>query len=293
MELCLGTVQFGMQYGIASKGRPDYNQAEKMLEYAFEHRIRTIDTAGAYGEAEQIVGDFLANIGRGEVNIITKIRPGILYNVEPGNYYQALKDALKGSLRNLRTNYVDGCLFHNAEYALNEEALAALNKLKKDRMVKKTGISIYLPREFSAAIASPFVDIIQIPYNILDTRLDGLLKKTNQEIFARSAFLQGLLLMNLEDVPPALADIKPYILRIDSFCDYHGYTRLSLLLNFLKSQPKIDKLVFGVDNIDQLKEIIDAYNAPVDLTAVRELTYEFAGIDERIISPNLWHGEYK
>ena len=287
MELCLGTVQLGTAAGT------DYNEAVKMLEYAFENGIKSIDTSGAYAESEQTVGNFLADVNRSDVSVATKIRPGILYNVDPKNYYQVLKDALKGSLKNLRTDYADGCLFHNAEYVLNEEALAALSQLKKDRLVKKTGVSIYIPREFASAIDSPLVDIIQIPYNILDTRLDGLLKKTNREIFARSAFLQGLLLMNLEDIPPALSDIKPYILRIDSFCDYHGYTRLSLLLNFLKSQPKIDKLVFGAGNIHQLKEVIDAYDTTVDLTALRELTYEFAGIDERIISPNLWHGEYK
>lgn len=293
MELCLGTVQFGMQYGTTSLGSADNCGAEKMLTFAFENGIRSIDTAGAYGEAEKIVGAFISKIDRNEIEIISKIRPAILYNIEPKDYYTVLKEAVKGSLKNLRTNYVDACLFHNAEYAVNEAALEALDRLKKDRIVKKTGISVNLPREFTYASDSRYVDIIQIPYNILDTRLDGLLKKTEKQIYARSAFLQGLLLTASQEVPPPLADIKPYLLRIDSFCDYHGYTRLQLMLNFLKSQPKIDKLVFGVDNIEQIKEILEAFDAKVDLGAMRELTYEFAGIDERIISPNLWNAEYK
>jgi len=293
MELCLGTVQFGMQYGIASTGRPDYKQAEKMLEYAASHGIKTIDTASAYGEAEKIVGDFIKGADRKKIEIITKIRPGALYNIAPKDYYGTLKENLKSSLKNLNTDYVDGCLFHNAEYADNEEALAALARLKKDRLVKKTGISTYLPSEFASAISSPHVDLIQVPYNLLDTRLDGLLKKATQEIHARSVFLQGLLLMDPDDLPRELWDAKPYLQRIDAFCEYYDVTRMQVMLNFIKTQPKIDKLVFGVDNIEQLKQVEENFQTEVSPVALRELVEEFAVIDEKIIMPNLWHGEYK
>ncbi len=293
MELCLGTVQFGMQYGIASKGRPAQAEAEKMLQYAISHGIGAIDTASAYGEAEKILGGFLKHADRSKLQIVTKIRPGALYSVAPENYYKTLKQNLQSSLSNLHINYVDGCLFHNAEYAANEAALEALARLKKDKLVKKTGISTYLPSEFDHAAASPHVDIIQIPYNLLDTRLNTRLLSCDKEIHARSVFLQGLLLMDEAEVPQKLRDARPIIQRLDSFCEYNRVTRTQALLNFVKTQPKIEKLVFGADNLAQLKQIITDFSVDVDQTALLELAEEFSMTDERIIMPNLWQGEYK
>lgn len=293
MELCLGTVQFGMQYGIASKGRPGYEDAEKMLEYAVANGITTIDTASAYGEAEKIVGGFLKHANRSSLRIITKIRPNALFSVEPSQYYHTLKQNIFDSLSNLNISYVDGCLFHNADYVNNEAALCALARLKEDGLVKKTGVSIYLPTEFESALASPAIDLIQIPYNILDTRLDPLLRQCEKEIHARSAFLQGLLLMDEAAVPRNLWNAKPYLHRFRSFCEYHHLTHTQAALAFVKTQPKISRLVFGVDNLAQLKQIKKDFSVSADAVALRELAEEFSGIEERIIMPNLWHVEYK
>ena len=298
MELCLGTVQFGMQYGVASAGRPGYDEVERMLRYAADHGITAIDTASAYGEAENFVGRFLKRSDRKKLEVITKIRPGALYNVQPDKYYNALKQNVKNSLANLNTDYLDVCLFHNAEYAENEAALEALAGLKHEKLIRKTGISIYTPSEFTAASGSPHVDVIQIPYNLLDTRLDGPLKRTDKEIHARSIFLQGLLLMAADDLPKELWDAKPYLQRIDSYCEYYGLTRMQVLVNFVKIQPKINKIVFGVDNIDQLQQVAEAFqntagDPPRLHDTLRELADEFTITDERIIMPNLWRVEYK
>ncbi len=293
MELCLGTVQFGMQYGIASGGRPQLEEAEAMLEYAAEQGITTIDTASAYGEAEKIVGGFIQKFGREKLTIITKLRPGLLYAAEPKDYYKTIKQSLRESLRTLGLEYVDACLFHNAEYAQNEAALEALAKLKTDRLATKTGVSIYIPSEFEAAMHSPYVDLIQIPYNILDRRLDGLLKKCRQEIHARSAFLQGLLLMDEQDVPQKLWDVKPYLHALDAFCERNNVSRMQVLLGFVKTQKKIDRVVFGVDNIAQMKQVKDAFDSFVDPALLKDLADQFTVVDDRIIMPSLWHGEYK
>lgn len=293
MELCLGTVQFGMQYGISSSGRPQPAEALKMLEYAANNDITTIDTASAYGEAEKIVGDFIERFGRENLQIVTKIRPGLLFNIEPKNYFKTIRQNLKDSLAILRLDNVDACIFHNAEYASNPEALEALAKLKKEGLAKKTGVSIYLPAEFEAAMQSPYVDLIQIPYNILDTRLDGLLKKAHQEIHARSVFLQGLLLMDEQDVPQKLWDIKPYLHTLDAFGERNNVTRMQTLLGFVKLQTKISKIVFGVDNIEQIRQVKEAFDTQVDEAALRDLADEFSVVEERLIMPSLWHGEYK
>jgi aryl-alcohol dehydrogenase-like predicted oxidoreductase len=282
-----------MQYGVSSAGRPDPAQALEMLEFAADNGITTIDTASAYGEAEKIVGEFISRTDRNKLQIVTKLRPGLLYNVEPGNYYRIIKQNMRDSLDTLGIGYVDACLFHNAEYAGDEAALEALANLKADRMAKKTGVSIYLPSEFDSAMRSPHVDIIQIPYNILDRRLDGLLKVARQEIHARSVFLQGLLLMDEQDVPRKLWDVKPYLHTLDAFCERSGGTRMRTLLGFVKLQNKIGKVVFGADSMEQIRQVREAFEAEADSAALLDLADEFTVVDDRIIMPNLWQGEYR
>ena len=293
MELCLGTVQFGMQYGVSSAGQPDMQDAVEMLEYAANNGISAIDTANAYGEAERIVGAFLAEHGREGVNVITKIRPGILYNADSESYYKILRQNLEESLATLGLKSVYGCLFHNSEYADDEAALKALARLKDDGLVQRVGISIYLPAEFRRAAKSPWVDIIQAPYNLMDTRLKKQMERTECEIHARSVFLQGLLLMDEKTVPQHLRDVIPYLQRLDYYCERNGFTRMQVLLNFVKLNENIHKVVFGVDNLEQLKQVIAAFNTEIDRQELIDLAEEFTAVDERLIRPNLWHVEYK
>ena len=55
MEICFGTVQFGMDYGISGQKQPTVEQAVNMLDFATQNGINTIDTANAYGSAEDVV----------------------------------------------------------------------------------------------------------------------------------------------------------------------------------------------------------------------------------------------
>ncbi|MEF9989120.1 MAG: aldo/keto reductase [Christensenellaceae bacterium] len=287
MELCIGTVQFGLQYGIASAGRPSEKDAVDILSYATKNGVVTIDTARAYGDAEQCVGQFVQNVPREQFRIITKIQPNALDGVT--DYTSVLKQNIQQSLENLHVSYVDGCLFHNAAYVHNQKALRALHELKSDGFIKKSGISIYTPQEFEAALESPYVDLIQIPYNALDHRLDALLntkQARKKEIHARSAFLQGLMLM--DTVPPHLSAAAPLVQKIAAFCAENHLSRTAFALHYVKTQKSIDKLVFGVDNIMQLKQIIEEFQLNVNSCLIKEFAEQFADTPIEIVNPALW-----
>lgn len=285
MDLCLSTVSIAMKHGA--------DDAAALLEHAHELGIACVDTSGAYGDAEKIVGEYIFSSGKKPFEVIIKIRPGALLNVSPAEYYDAMKQHAASSLNNLKIRSADVCMFHNAEYIDNPEALRALARIKEEQLAKKIGIAITFPSEFAKADATPEYDIISIPYNILDTRLDGMLKHTNKEIHARGGFLNGMLMADADDIPPKLADIKPYLMRIDQFCEYHGVSRLSAVLGFIKTQPKIDRFIFSAENIPQLEEIAQNFYEDYNETALRELVEEFPNVAERVIMPNLWQGEYK
>lgn len=196
MELCLGTVQFGMPYGIHNKKPPQQNESIEMLSYAVENGITTIDTAQAYGQAEEVVGAFVhtTSVPRNRLEIITKLLPNILDNVLPTDYEKIVLKNLEGSLARLQTDYVDGYLLHSSRYAFQPAILDSLAKMKQHGVVKKVGISVYDPEEARAAIESGIVDMMQVPFNLFDQRMQqaGILHyayEKNVEIHLRSAFL--------------------------------------------------------------------------------------------------------
>lgn len=288
MKLCLGTVQFGMDYGIAGGVRPGDDAVEQMLAFALENGINTFDTAAAYGDAEERLGRFFSGVPRNAYKLITKIRPDALDGIGEAGYESALENELEKSLERLGVSYVDGCMFHNAAYVYNKSALDALGKLEKTGMTRQTGISLYKPEEYRAISENEAMRIVQVPCNILDRRFLPLIGGTKKEIYARSAFLQGLLLMDEKDIPGYLGGAVPFIKKLDAYCKREGISRRAVLLLFLKQQRDIEKIVFGVDSIAQLKEVIESYHEIDETLNISALIEDLDGADERLVMPTLW-----
>ena len=295
MGLCIGTVQFGMHYGIASTEHPTPEKSIEILEYAAQAGIRAIDTASSYGRAEEIVGKFLKHKNRSDFHVISKIKPDALSGISSGGFYDAIKKSVETSLEKLNTDYLDGCLFHNPDYVYNPEALGALSRLKQDKIARKTGVSVYLPEELDEAMDSADVDLVQIPLNILDQRMMPQLaeKKPSLAVHARSAFLQGLLLMQEKDIPSHLSGIVPYLRQMDDYCEKWQISKNALLLAFMRFQKNINEIVFGVDSLQHLKQIIADYNTKVNQPSVLELAKQFGQVEDYILRPNLWKGDNK
>ena len=61
--LSLGTVQLGLSYGINNAdGKPSQETANAILDAALAGGINTLDTAGAYGDSEVVIGNWLKTI---------------------------------------------------------------------------------------------------------------------------------------------------------------------------------------------------------------------------------------
>ncbi len=75
-KLCLGTAQFGINYGITNQiGRPNDNQIDLIIESALNNNIFYFDTANAYGNSEIILGNKLIN--NQDIKFITKFNSGV------------------------------------------------------------------------------------------------------------------------------------------------------------------------------------------------------------------------
>lgn len=297
MELCLGTVQFGMDYGISGQKQPSVEQAVEMLDYAVQNGINTIDTANAYGTAEDVVGMFLRKktVPREKLWIISKFRPNLLDDVQEEDYYAVMKENLSNTLERLGVDYLDTYLLHSARYVYSDAIIDTLNRLKKEGYARKVGVSVYEVDEAKKCIERDNVDFMQLPYSVFDQRMKngGLFDMAKKhpvatQIHSRSAFIQGLILMDEEQVPDFLSKARPIVRKISELCRKHAISRIALAMNYVKQEESISHLVFGVDNISQLKEDIRIFQEDIDKDVIRDISREFCDIEADIVMPSLW-----
>jgi aryl-alcohol dehydrogenase-like predicted oxidoreductase len=294
-KLCLGTVQFGMKYGVNNQidRQPTWEESFSMLDYAIENGIEVIDTARAYGEAELVLGEYFRSRGNADgLKIISKLRPNVIE--EDDDVYSTVRRELEDSLDRIGVSRLHGYLLHTPEYIYNSEIVAALKKLKSEKMVDNIGVSIYDLKEGYAAIDTGVVDYIQLPYSILDQRgvKDGFInraKKAGITIFTRSAFLQGLFMMEQQDIPDHLQMAVPYLKAINKAIQSYDVDKITAILSFVCSEEAIDYLVFGVETLGQLKEDIEKYRTMViPKECIAELKRIINDVDDSIIFPSLW-----
>lgn len=295
MELCLGTVQFGMDYGIAGQKKPSLQEAVRILDYATQNGILTIDTANAYGVAEDVVGEFIGKktVPRSKLFLISKLKPNLLDEVKESQYYDTMKSNLVSTLQRLRTDYLDSYLLHSSRYIFNDKIIDTLSRFQRDGYAKHVGVSVYETEEAKKCIQRQNVDFMQLPFSIFDQRMlkEGIFqmaKGMNTQIHSRSAFIQGLILMEEKNVPPFLEKAKPIIRKIDELCSKFGISRIALAMGFVKEQNAVSHLVFGVDNLEQLKEDIKCFANSIPANIINEIGREFADIEADIVMPSLW-----
>ncbi len=295
MELCLGTVQFGLDYGILNQKKPNLKSAVKCLDYATQNGICAIDTAKAYGTAEKVVGEFfkLRTIPREQLFLSTKLLPNILDDVNPSEYDKVIEREILLQLKTLNTDYVDAYLFHSSRYAFDEYKLEAMHKVVEKGYARKSGVSVYEPQEAISCFKSGLVDFIQVPYSIFDHRMKigGVLdypQKGGCEIHSRSAFIQGLIVMDEDRVPLFLEKARPIVKKIRIMCESEGISRVQLAMQYVKRERNISHLVFGVDSLEQLKEDISLFYKEVPQELLLEIGREFDDIDADIVMPSLW-----
>ncbi len=258
-KLSLGTAQFGLTYGISNKkGKVKFQEVKKILKLAKISNIDTIDTAIAYGDSEKIIG----NAGSKNFKIITKL-PAL--NEKCEDIYSWVQRKVKSSLKQLKISSLYGLLIHKTEdlsgnYGI--KLIDALNEVKLNGLVKKIGISIYDPKECEKVMKLKRIDIVQAPLNIIDRRLEksGWLSRLHAEeieIHTRSVFLQGLLLMPRNKIPKIFDKWSKVWDQWSLKLEDNNLSALEACLSYPLSLPEIDKLIVGVESVDQLNDIID------------------------------------
>lgn len=290
-RLGIGTAQWGMDYGISNElGQTPFNEVESILQQAKKNEIYTLDTAYAYGDSEVTIGN--CTLADEKYQIITKTAPiqsDSIGKVECENTLSSFNE----SLTRLKRKSVYGLLIHSASNLLaagGEKLWDVLEGLKTAGKVSKLGVSVYEPEQLTSIIECYPVELVQLPCNIYDQRFirTGVierLKNMGIEVHARSAFLQGLLLLSPEKLPGYFADIVSHHRNLYKTFTELGVSPVAGCLDFCFSQEGINRVIVGVSSRTQFSEVI---NSVLDTKGFHNQLTPFMLDDLTVIEPNRW-----
>jgi len=291
-RLALGTAQLGMKYGIANKsGRPDSDLAMKIVQTAWEGGIKIYDTAQGYGESERALGKALKSLGlTSDANIITKLDPNVDHIDK-----MALEQAVKESLSRLNVRILHGLMLHREEYLeLWEKGLGEiLQSFIEKGLTKHIGVSVYSPEGAMLAVEKDEINMIQIPSNILDRRFEkagvfALAQRRGKEIYIRSVFLQGLILMKAEDLPENMQFAIPILNNLGALSQQTGLSKQDLALGYVGLAFPETKVIFGAETSSQVEDNMKSWKRTLPVGFVERVQEEFGYVEERILNPALW-----
>ncbi|WP_180163273.1 MULTISPECIES: aldo/keto reductase [unclassified Acinetobacter] len=284
MKLGLGTVQFGLSYGVANaSGQVSLTEVKNILALAHTVGIRTLDTAIAYGNSEACLGQ----AGVEQFNIVSKLPP-LPENVDVNEWVET---QIQASLQRLNLKQLDALLLHRSLDIVESQGVVLQQALQHavDRgWLKAVGISIYNPVELEQIIPIWKPDLIQSPLNIFDQRLiqSGWLQKLNElgiRVHTRSVFLQGLLLMPEENIPAYFQPWTKYLSAWHKWCNEKNIEPIAAAIAFLNGITEVENIIVGVDSEAQLQQIVESARVQIDTD-----WQHWAISDKALIEPSRW-----
>jgi len=275
-KIALGSVQFGVNYGISnSYGKTTSTEVSKILESAKTYGLNTIDTSYNYGDSESVLG----------TNSLSSFK--IVSKFPFPKDGRHLQDILTESLNRLNVSSIYGWLCHEPDQLLAHPSMYSEAQHAKEKgLVTNIGVSVYTPEQLSKIISLIGIpDIVQVPFNILDRRFESLLlelKSAGTEIHVRSAFLQGLLLMAPNELPPFFQPLKAWLFEFnEAFPSIE--LKINSALKFCLNHPAIDKTVIGINTSEHLE---------MNVTSLKQQESSFPPIPSdlplEVILPSMW-----
>ncbi len=285
-KIILGTAQLGLQgYGINnSLGKPSHYQVMKILDVAVHAGIKYLDTAEAYGNAESLIGDYLSKKPSSKFEVITKM------STSNG---EEIIDKIEKTLRRLRVDCIDTYLFHShTDYQGNPKAFEDLLEQREQGKIRRLGVSVYTNKEVESLLVEPEIDVIQLPFNLLDNNSQrgdviNKAKAAGKAVLSRSVFLQGLFFMPPNSLPPHLSVLFDQLKELETFTSKEGIAMNELALNYALSKHCIDGVLLGVETADQLIQNLESLQTTLPQSVVSDID-NIKVQNPDLLNPALW-----
>ena len=290
-RLCLGTAQFGLDYGVTNaNGMVSINEIERILRIAIEEGIKEIDTASCYGSSEMRLGSLEVSKKFRLTSKLAKQRASF-FDSETSIYWNK---ELSRSLERLGTNELDGLLVHCSMDLKKEGAEYLWSWLREQKdmgIVRRIGVSIYEGVELDDLNLRD-IDIVQIPYSIYDQRAQRSgtierLRDSGIRVVARSIYLQGLVLASSDNMPSWICtrDLERHK-AFERYCEQMKITQLEAALSFVLSNKMIDMVVFGCCSSAEIEETVRSVNNLENINTSEMCA--FGGDSVEFMDPRRW-----
>ncbi len=300
-ELVMGSVQIGLDYGAANRtGKPSREAALRLVRRAAESGVKTFDTARAYGDSEERLGEALAVTK--PVRTITKLSP--LTDLSDRPSWQTVCAAVDASIEQsrfaLQREKLDCVLLHRASHmtAYDGAVWARLLELRRQGAIASLGVSVQSASEALTALASQDVDHIQLPFNILDWRwreagvVAAIRKRGDVTVHARSVFLQGILAANDPAAWPRIPGVNAReLLSLIADCaeEFGREGAADLCLAYARGQDWIDGTVVGMETEAQLEANLRlSVKPPLSREDCAWIEKMIPRAPERLLDPAQW-----
>lgn len=293
--LTLGTVQFGLPYGLKENAvASTQNEVDAALDFAFEHGISSLDTAAVYGDSEEKIGHWLN--GR---NLVVTTKVHDLDVSSEMTLIMSMREKVDASRKRLRLSCIPIVMVHHFdEYAEHKSWFdKAFEALKAEGKIGAGGVSAYSTNDYYR-IALSGLEAVQIPVNIFDwkqIKSGGLnaLQESGMIVFARSIYLQGLLLRDTNTLPRRMSYAAPTLRKYIDFCNQLNLSQSEMAMSFVHSLPGITSIVVGCRNLLQVKGNCElfAHVRKFEEAEMEEIRDRFSDTDKKIVVPMLWPKE--
>jgi aryl-alcohol dehydrogenase-like predicted oxidoreductase len=297
--MTLGTVQLGMEYGIANNtGKPDRDESFGILGEAIKGGVNSFDTALAYGDTEVVLGEYFSQNINAALDLV--ITTKFVFKEKKQLAEKEIEEQVMGfvhqSLSRLKISKLPIVMLHHYDdLAFYGPGLAnAMHRIKSEGLADKIGVSVHNPYTIRNVLDYGCFDAIQAPINILDTRIprSGLLedaKKEDMIVFARSVFLQGLIFKDNLALPQVLECAGPYLDKLRNFAERENMGIAQLAVSYVRDLPGVTSLVVGSETKQQVSQNIEYVNAPaLSEDTAAEIQKAFGDIPEIVLNPVKW-----
>lgn len=297
-RMALGTVQWGIPYGIGNTtGPPSDTELARMFRAATDLGIHTLDTARAYGDSESRIGTTLQTLGSSNrFRIITKVAPDI-FHAEREDELQAaeqrLYDSVAASAEALAPARIDTLLLHRSDHrtAAGGGLWDVMLRLRERGLVARIGVSALSPADALDALEDASVDVMQVPASLLDQRLARAgffhtARDKDVEIHVRSVYLQGSAFLAPDRLPPHLAAGRPSIEDIHTYAGRVGHEVANVWLDYARTLP-VDYLVIGTESLVQLRRNAERFQRP-GLDSIASFAADLPLLGDEVLDPARW-----
>lgn len=284
MKIVLGTANFGTAYGISNNKRLSNNQLKEIIAICKKNSIEFLDTSYNYINSEKKISKFC---NKENFKIITKLP-------ESKGDIDIIKKSFSNSLIRLNTNRLYALLTHSQQdlkVKHFKKIYKILIDLKKNKKIKKIGISVYKPHELINIISRFNIDIAEIPFSIFDQRFRNkkilkIIKEKNIKIYCRSIFLQGLIFLDNKILKKKFNGEIKKIIKIKEDFKNDNNKILEHCINFVKSENFVNKIIIGVNSPKQLNQILNCYRKKEK--KIKSNYKDYIIKDNNIILPYKW-----